>query len=148
MTNLGCNCAVSNCSDAMSVLCWLEKPQASALKSAERSTSHWLVTIRQHPPCFSHVQWSAPLKTTFNAIKLIVFLYHVESTRFSYGVGLFIGLDHLRQSSTRTNCGRAEWYLRHGVQSIGPRKRYRTLQQAVSKTLPPSRTAIKPAGYP
>ena len=100
MTNLDCNCAVSNCSDAMSVSCWLDKPQVSALKSAERSTSHWLVTIRQHPPCFSYVHWSALLKTTFDAIELIVFSFHVESTRFIYDVGLFIGLDHLRQSST------------------------------------------------
>ena len=100
MTELSCNCAVSNCGDAMNVLCWLDKPQASALKSVERSTSHWLVTIRQHNPCFSHVQWSTPLKTTFDAVKFIVFLIHVESTRFSYGVGLFNDLDHLRQSTT------------------------------------------------
>lgn len=83
MTDLSCNCAVTNCSDEMSVLCWLDKPQASALKSAERSTSHWLVTIRQHPPFFSHVHWSAALKTTFDVIRLTVFLLHMEGSRYS-----------------------------------------------------------------
>lgn len=60
-------------------MCWLDKPQESALKSAERSTSHWLVTIRQRPPIFSQVHWPAALKPTFDALQLTVFQLHMEA---------------------------------------------------------------------